>query len=160
MAQLEKPIRILFVCHGNICRSPMAHYVMEDLVRRRGIADAFVIDSAATSSEELGNPVHGGTRRVLEQQGVPCGGHRARRIRPDEEPEWDLIVVMDQANYRNTLRRLGLSADSAGARTVHMLLEFAGEDRSVADPWYTGDFETTYDDVAAGCNGLLSWLGF
>ena len=160
MAQLEKPIRVLFVCHGNICRSPMAHYVMEELVRRRGIEGAFVIDSAATSSEELGNPVHPGTRKVLEKHGIPCGGHRARRIRPDEVGCWDVIAVMDEANYRNTQRRLGLGAGSRDAEKVHMLLEFAGEERSVADPWYTGDFDTTFEDVYAGCSGLLGWLGF
>lgn len=147
-------IRILFVCHGNICRSPMAEYVMRDLVRRRGLEGRFVIDSAATSSEELGNPVYPPARRMLEEQGVPCGDHRARRIEPSEAGAWDLIICMDGANVRNARRRLGSEV------TLYRLLEFAGEDRDVADPWYTGDFGTTYDDVRAGCEGVLSYLGF
>lgn len=146
--------RILFVCHGNICRSPMAEYVMKDIVRKRGLEECFVIDSAATSDEEIGNPVHPATRQVLEENGVPCGDHRARRIKPGEAGKWDLVVVMDEANVRNARRRLGAGAN------IHKLLEFAGEYRDVADPWYTGDFETTFDDVNAGCHGLLGYLGY
>lgn len=146
--------RILFVCHGNICRSPMAEYVMKDIVRRRGLEECFVIDSAATSDEEIGEPVHPGTRRVLEENNIPCGDHRARRITARDASKWDLIVVMDSANVRNARRRLGDGAN------IHKLLEFAGECRDVADPWYTGDFETTFDDVYAGCQGLLGYLGY
>lgn len=146
--------RILFVCHGNICRSPMAEYVMKDIVRRRGLEECFVIDSAATSDEEIGEPVHPGTRRVLEDNNIPCGDHRARRITAHDASEWDLIVVMDSANVRNARRRLGDGAN------IHKLLEFAGEYRDVADPWYTGDFEMTFDDVYAGCQGLLGYLGY
>ncbi len=151
---MAKLIRILFVCHGNICRSPMAEYVMRHLVEQRGIQESFLIDSAATSSEEIGNSVHTGTRRMLESQGIYCGDHRARRISARDAGKWDLIVVMDEPNVRNARRILGPDAD------VHKLLEFAGSNRDVADPWYTGDFETTFDDVYAGCQGLLGYLGF
>lgn len=146
--------RILFVCHGNICRSPMAEYVFKYLLARHDIGDAFLIDSAATSTEELGNPVHSGTRRVLEDNGIPCGEHRARQISKREAHDWDVIVVMDSANVRNARRILGADAP------IHKLLEFAGSNRDVADPWYTGDFETTFNDVMDGCEGLLGWLGY
>lgn len=147
-------IRILFVCHGNICRSPMAEYVMKDLVERRGLSDLFEIDSAATSSEELGNPVYPPARAMLEAQGVPCGDHRARRISPTEATEWDYVICMDSANVRNARNRFRDEAP------LYKMLEFVGEDRDVADPWYTGDFGSAYDDVRAGCEGLLSYLGF
>ena len=153
MAQ-ERIIRILFVCHGNICRSPMAEYIMKHLVEKRGLSRTFMIDSAATSTEELGNPVYPPARRMLEAQGIGCGDHRARQIRRDEASEWDLIVVMDEANVRNIKRRIGESS------RVYKLLEFAGESRDVADPWYTGDFEATFDDCMAGCTGLLGYLGY
>lgn len=151
---MPRIIRILFVCHGNICRSPMAQYIMQLLVERRGIANHFIINSAATSNEEIGNPVYPPARAELEAQGIPCGDHRARRIRPDEANDWDLIVVMDEANVRNARRRLGNDAP------IRKLLEFAGEDRDVADPWYTGNFSRTYDDCMAGCIGLLGYLGY
>lgn len=151
---MPRLIRILFVCHGNICRSPMAEYVMKYIVRRRGLEECFVIDSAATSNEEIGNPVHPGTRRVLEENNIPCGDHVARRITADDAGKWDLIVVMDSANEKNVRRKLGSKAN------IHKLLEFAGEYRDVADPWYTGDFERTFDDVYAGCQGLLGYLGY
>lgn len=153
---MPKLHRILFICHGNICRSTMAEYVMKDLVAKRGreVAQQFVIDSAATSTEEIGNPVHHGTRRVLESQGIYCGDHRARRIRKDEVGDWDMIIIMDENNRRNLKRHLRVDVHP------YKLMEFVGEDRDVADPWYTGDFETTYDDVRAGCEGLLSYLGF
>ena len=146
--------RILFVCHGNICRSPMAEYIMKDLVRRRGIEDEFIIDSAATSTEEIGNSVYHPARVMLERQGIECGDHRARQIRCNEAKDWDLIVAMDEANVRNTRRRIGDSAP------IYKLLEFAGEEGDVADPWYTGDFDTTFDDCMAGCTGILSYLGY
>ena len=146
-------VRILFVCHGNICRSPMAEYVMKHLVEQRGLSGEFIIDSAATSAEELGNPVYPPARRMLEAQGIGCGDHRARRIRPDEAGDWDLIVVMDERNVANIRRRIG-------DVRVYKLLEFAGEDRDVADPWYSGDFGATFDDVMAGCVGLLGFLGY
>ena len=145
---------ILFVCHGNICRSPMAEYVMKDLVERAGESDRFSIDSAATSSEEIGNPVHRGTQRALKRHGIPCGGHRARRVTAADYDSFDLIVGMDEANVRSLNRLFG--GDSDGK--VRKLLEFAGESRDVADPWYTRDFETTYRDVSAGCKGLLAAL--
>ena len=146
--------KILFICHGNICRSPMAEFVMKDLVDRRGVAQRFHIESAATSNEEIGSPVHPGTRRRLSREGISCEGKRARRVMRDDYDDFDVIVGMDGANVRNLNR---LFADDPESK-VHLLMEFAGESRSIADPWYTGDFDATYDDVLKGCVGLLGWL--
>ncbi len=147
--------RILFVCHGNICRSTMAEFVFKHLLRQQGRESEFFIDSAATSTEELGNPVHPGTRRKLAQVGIPCGDHRARQLRRGEYGDFDLLIGMDEANLRNMRRMLGGDPDGK----VHGLLDFAGrEGESIADPWYTGNFDETYEDVLAGCRGLLVHL--
>ena len=147
--------KLLFICHGNICRSPMAEYVMKDLVKKAGLEKEFQIDSAATSGEELGNPVYPPARRTLAEHGVPCGDHRARRLTKRDYDAYDLLVGMDRANLRNMSRMLG--GDPEGK--LHLLLEYAGRpDQEVADPWYTGDFEATWRDVLAGCQGLLSAL--
>ena len=147
-------IRILFVCYGNICRSPMAEFVMKDLVEKRGETSLFHIESAATSSEELGNPVHLGTRKRLAREGISCDGKTARRVKKGDYDAFDLIIGMDEANARS-LRRL-FGGDPAGK--VYKLLEFAGRAGDIADPWYTGDFDATYDDVSDGCVGLLRWV--
>lgn len=146
--------RILFICHGNICRSPMAEFVMKDLVAKRGVADGFRIESAACRRDELGNPVHPGTRRRLAREGISCEGKVARLLRRDDYDAFDLIVAMDEENMRDMGRILG--GDPEGK--VRKLLSFAGQGRDVADPWYTGDFDATYDDVLAGCEGLLEAL--
>ena len=150
-----KPVRILFVCHGNICRSPMAEFVMKDLVARRGLDAQFVIASAATSTEEIGHDVHHGTKGILDRMGVPYERRAARRLRNTDATAWDYLIGMDEANMRNMCRMLGREAEGK----LYKLLEFAGSTGDVADPWYTGDFETTYDDVLAGCRGLLAHLG-
>ena len=146
--------RILFICHGNICRSTMAQFVMEELVRRAGREDEFVIDSAATSTEELGNPVHPGTVRKLAEVGIPVGHHRARQISRAEYGDWDHIVYMDSENARG-LKRI-LRHDPEGK--VSRLLDWTDHPRDVADPWYTGNFDATYRDVLAGCEALLTSL--
>lgn len=152
----NKLTRILFICHGNICRSPMAEFVLRDMVARRGMADRFQIESAATTSEEIGNPVHPGTCRILEREGISCAGKTARQITRADYEAFDVIIGMDAENMRSMERMF--KGDPAGK--VHKMMEFAGTDRDVADPWYTGDFEATYDDVLAGCTGLLCWLGY
>ncbi len=146
--------RVLFICHGNICRSTMAQFVFADLVRRAGRADEFEIDSAATSREELGNPPHHGTVNKLREVGVPVLPHRARQIGRGEYDRWDHIVYMDANNERNLMRILGHDPDGKCAR----LMSFAGINRDVADPWYTGDFDATYRDVLTGCTALLEQL--
>ncbi|WP_455138918.1 low molecular weight protein-tyrosine-phosphatase [Thermophilibacter sp.] len=146
--------RILFVCHGNICRSTMAQFVFEDLARRAGREDEFEVDSAATSSEELGNPPHPGTVSKLRREGVPVGRHRARRVSPDEYGRWDHIIYMDAENARGLARILGGDPDGKVSR----LLDWTGRPGDVADPWYTGDFDATYRDVLAGCEALLAAL--
>lgn len=146
--------RILFVCHGNICRSTMAQFVMEDLVRRAGREDEFIIDSAATSREELGNPPHHGTVAKLREVGVPVGRHRARQITRAEYADWDHIVYMDEENAWGLERILRGDPDDKVSR----LLDWADSPRDVADPWYTGDFDATYEDVLAGCEALLAKL--
>lgn len=147
--------RILFVCHGNICRSPMAEFVMKDLVAKAGRADEFHIESAATSSEELGNPVHPGTRKRLAEEGISCAGKTARQLRRDDYDQWDLIIGADAANLRNMQRLFG----GDPANKLHLLLDYANRPgQSIADPWYTGNFDETYDDVLAGCKGLLATL--
>ena len=146
--------RILFVCHGNICRSPMAEFVMKDMVKKAGLEREFVIASAATSTEEIGNSVHPGTRRKLREAGISCEGKTARQITRRDYEEYDLLIGMDMANFRNMRR--AWNGDPEGK--VHLLLEYAGTSREVADPWYTGNFEATYADVVAGCEGLLKQL--
>ena len=145
-------IRILMVCHGNICRSTMAEYVMKHLVKEAGVADRFFIDSAATSAEEIGNGVHYGTRRKLAQVGIPCGDHRARRVTWQDYSKFDRIICMDEANRRNLLRMLKNDPDGK----VSLLLDHTGHSRPIADPWYTGNFDDTYRDVLEGCQALLA----
>ena len=147
-------IRILFVCHGNICRSPMAEFVMKDLVNKKGIASEFYIASAATSTEELGNPVHYGTRNKLAQVGISTKGKYAVQMKRSDYQEYDYIIGMDNWNYRNMLRIVGKDKE----QKISLLLDYTDHPRDVADPWYTGDFETNYQDVLAGCQGFLAYL--
>ncbi len=147
-------ISILMVCHGNICRSPMAEFVMKDLVQRANRQSQFYIASAATSTEEIGNPVHRGTREKLKSVGISTAGKTAVQMKRSDYAKYDYLIGMDSWNIRNMLMISG--GDPEGK--VHKLLEFAGSSRDVADPWYTGDFESTYRDVLAGCQGLLKQL--
>jgi len=144
--------KILFVCHGNICRSTMAEYVMKHLVKEAGCEGEYFIDSAATSTEEIGNGVHHGTRRKLAQMGVPCGDHRARQVTWADYQNFDLIIGMDSANIRNLHRML--KGDPEGK--IRKMLDFTSRPGDVADPWYTGDFDATWRDVLEGCTGLLN----
>lgn len=143
--------KILFVCHGNICRSTMAQYVMQDLVEKNGLADSFVIDSAATSTEEIGNPVDLRTRRKLQQEGIHCGNHRARQLTPIDYEDFDYLIGMDYNNLRNMPRIL--KNDPLGK--VSLLLDWTENPRDIADPWYSGNFDVTYKDVTEGCEALL-----
>ncbi|MCM1333787.1 MAG: low molecular weight phosphotyrosine protein phosphatase [Bacteroides sp.] len=147
-------LKILFVCHGNICRSPMAEYVFRDLAEKRGASARFSAASRATSTEELGNPVHRGTAKKLAEHGISAATHRAIQLKRSDYGEYDLLLCMDSANVRNTLRIVGADADGK----VRKLLEYAGESGDIADPWYTGDFDETYDDVLRGCTALLDFL--
>ena len=144
--------RILFVCHGNICRSPMAEFVMKKLAAEAG-AEVYA-ESAATSREEIGNPVYPPARRELARHGIGCEGKSARQITPADYDRFDLIVGMDRANLRNMLRILG--GDPHGK--VKLLLDYTPHPRDVADPWYTGDFDATWRDVNEGCRGILKEL--
>ena len=146
-------IKILFVCHGNICRSPMAEFVMKDLVKKEGREKEFLIESAATSTEEIGNPVHRGTRQKLAQFNISVSGKTARQMTKKDYEEFDYIIAMDSFNTRNIAR---IVEDKDGK--VSKLLNFAGEKGDIADPWYTGNFDETYDDVLRGCKGLLKSL--
>ncbi len=147
-------IKILFICHGNICRSPMAEFVMKDIVNRAGESDNFYIDSAATSTEEIGNGIHYGTRRILQEKGISCTGHRAVQMTRADYDKYDYLIGMDEANIRNMLRIAG----GDGQKKMYMLLSFAGKQRAIADPWYTGDFDTTYADVKEGCEAFFTYL--
>ena len=149
-------VRLLFVCHGNICRSPMAEFVMKDLVRRRGIAKDFEIASAATSTEEIGNPVYPPARRKLAEHGISCSGKTARHMTMGDYVHFDYLIGMDNWNLRNMRRMTRNDPDGK----IHSLLSFAGKDAEVADPWYTGDFEATWQDVNEGCEALLKTLGY
>ena len=146
--------KILFVCHGNICRSPMAEFVMKDLVRQAGLEWKYEIASAATSSEELGNPVYPPARRKLAEHGIGCAGKTARRLTKDDYDEYDLLIGMDRMNFRNMHRICG--GDPEGK--IHLLMDYTNRPGEVADPWYTGDFEETWQDVLEGCKRLLELL--
>lgn len=147
-------IRILFVCHGNICRSPMAEFIMKDLVREAGAEERFSIASAATSTEEIGNPVYPPARRKLAEHGISCTGKTARQMTAADYEQYDLLIGMDGANLRNMLRICG--GDPEGK--IRLMMDFTHRPGDVADPWYTGDFETTWRDLSAGCRGLLETL--
>lgn len=144
-------IKILFICHGNICRSPMAEFVMKDLVRKAGRVEEFSIASAATSTEELGNPVYPPARRMMAAHGIDCTGKTARQLRKADYAQYDYLIGMDQANFRNMQRMCGGDPDGK----IHLLLDFTDRPGQVADPWYTGDFQATWEDVLEGCDGLL-----
>ena len=146
--------RVLFVCHGNICRSPMAEFVMRDLVEKAGMAERFEIASAATSTEEIGNPVYPPARRNQAEHGIGCAGHAARQLRRQDYDRWDYLVGMDGANLRNMRRICG--GDPEGK--ISLLLDWTDRSGDVADPWYTGDFDATWRDVLAGCRALLEEL--
>ena len=148
-------IKILFICHGNICRSTMAEYVMKYLVEQAELSADFYIDSAAPSREEIGNGVHRGTRKKLKEVGIPCGDHRARQMTRRDYDEFDYLIGMESWNIRNMLRIVGDDPE----QKIYKLLDFTdrkGED--IADPWYTGNFDATYRDVREGCEALLSGL--
>ena len=147
-------LKILFVCHGNICRSPMAEFVMKDVVKKAGLETEFSIASAATSTEEIGNPVYPAARRKLAEHGIGCAGKTARQMRKADYKEYDLLIGMDNANFRNMNRICG--GDPEGK--IHLLLDFTDRPGEVADPWYTGNFDATWRDVTEGCAGLLNWI--
>ena len=147
-------INILFVCLGNICRSPMAEYYMKDLVEKEGLDWAFHIESAATSREELGNPAYPPARRELARHGISCAGHAARQLQRADYDRFDYIIGMDSSNLRNMLRITG--GDSEGK--ISRLLDHTPRPGDVADPWYTGDFTATWRDVSEGCTALLHEL--
>ena len=146
--------KILFICHGNICRSPMAEFLLKDIVKKRGIAADFEIASAATSREEIGNPVHYGTRNKLAQLGISVAGKHAVQVTKRDYEYYDLLLVMDSSNLR---RVIGEDTQDK----VHLLLDYTGrKGASIADPWYTGDFEVTYKDIMEGLDGLLKYLKY
>lgn len=158
---MQNKVKVLFVCHGNICRSPMCEFVLKDMVEKMGIADQFYIESAATSTEEIwngiGNPVYPPAREELAAHGISCAGKRARQVTRDDYSRFDYILCADTMNIRNTLRIVG--GDPEGK--IKLLLDYTDRPgSSIADPWYTGDFKATWNDVVEGCEGLLLHLGF
>lgn len=154
--------KIIFLCHGNICRSPMAEFVMKHLVKEAGRADEFIIDSGAVSTEEIGNGIYPNTKSLLHQKGIPVGDHRSHQITVSEFDENDLVIVMDNSNISILSRLVGRERVYESGK-VHLLMEYASDFKgshqfdypSVADPWYTRDFERSYSDILAGCKGLL-----
>lgn len=146
--------KILMICHGNICRSPMAEFVFKDMVRKQHLEDKFIIESAATSREEIGNDVHHGTKRKLAEVGVPVERRKARQVTKEDYKNYDYLLLMDEWNHRNLMRII----ESDTNNKVHGLLDFSKNPRDIADPWYTGNFDITYDDVVEGCETFLAYL--
>ncbi len=144
-------IRVMFVCHGNICRSPMAEFVLKDMVKKEKLADDFLIVSSATSTEEIGNPVHRGTTKVLEKLGISTKGKYAVQLKSEDYNKYDYFIGMDSENIRN-MNRIFINDNE---HKIFKLLEFVSSDSDVLDPWYTGKFDKTYEDVERGCKGLL-----
>lgn len=144
----------MFVCHGNICRSPMAEFLFKDMVKKQGLSDKFHISSSATSTEEIGNSVHHGTRRKLAQYGISTDGKHAVQMKKSDYHNFDYIIGMDSYNIRNIIRIIGQDTDGKVTR----LLDFSDTPRDIADPWYTGNFDETFSDIKKGCEALLNHI--
>ena len=149
-------IKILFICHGNICRSPMAEFVLKTITAQRGIAADFYIESAATSSEEIGNPVYPPARQELSRHGISCAGKTARRVTKRDYFQFDYLIVMESYNIRNLMRII----EEDPEHKVYRLLDFTERPGDIDDPWYTGEFGVTYTEIVAGCEALLKYLGY
>ena len=153
-------VRIMFVCHGNICRSPMAEFILKDMVRKKGIKENFLIASSATSTEEIwggrGNPVYPPAKAELKKHGISCEGKTAVQLKKEDYEKYDYFLCMDSMNYRNILRIFGSDKDEK----VRKLMTFTSRGGEVADPWYSGDFSTAYRDIYDGCVGILKELGW
>lgn len=147
-------IKVLFVCHGNICRSPMAEFVFKDMVKKEGLEKEFLIASAATSTEEIGNGVHYGTKQKLALYNISCAGKKAVQMKKADYEKYDYLLGMDNANIRNMNR----IANSDNEHKIKRLLDYSNAPRDIADPWYTGNFDETYDDVVEGCTALLTYI--
>lgn len=147
-------IKVMFVCLGNICRSPMAEFVFKDYVRKQGKEDEFYIESSATSSEEYGNPVHRGTVRKLNEEGIPMTPRFARKLKREDYFKFDFILGMEDRNIDNILGIVGDDEDNKVCR----LLDYSDNPRDIADPWYTGNFDITYDDIVEGCRAFYNYL--
>ena len=147
-------IKVLFICHGNICRSPMAEFIFKDMLSARHLSERFYVESAATSYEEIGNPVYPPARRELAKHGIRCDGKTARKLIRADFDKFDYLIAMDANNLRNIRREFGDELFSK----VTLMMEYAGSRDDVADPWYTGNFEVTYRDIVAGCEGFLQKL--
>ena len=147
-------IKVMFICHGNICRSPMAEFIMKDIVRRNGAERYFEISSAATSTEELGNPVYPLARKKLAQHGISCDGKTARQVTKADYDYYDMLIVMDYNNMKNLKRIVGNDYENK----LSMLMDYTDTKGSVSDPWYTRDFDRAYDDILKGCTALFEKL--
>ena len=148
---MQDKIKILMVCHGNICRSTMAESVMTYLINQKDLGSRIEVSSAATSTEEIGNPPHHGTVRKLKEMGIPVVPHKARQMKKQDYDHYDYLIGMDDWNIRNMLKITGGDPN----QKIKKLLEFTGSTRDIADPWYTGNFDATYADVLEGCTGML-----
>lgn len=147
-------IKVMFVCLGNICRSPMAEFVLKDIVKKQGLGKNFYIKSSATSNEEIGNDIHYGTRNKLMQKGIPFEKRKATRLMPEDYNKYDYIIGMEKSNIRNIKRIVGNDIE----HKIYRLLDYSDNPRDIADPWYTGNFEITYNDIVEGCNAFIKYL--